>query len=267
MIIDFHTHCFPEKIAERAIAQLSKNSGGLIPQTDGTPSGLLKIMKECGVTASCIMNIATNPHQMHAVNDFACEINSAELIAFGSIHPDASDWEEELERIKAMGLLGVKLHPDYQRFFADEDRMKPIYRKISSLGLVTLFHAGFDYGFPPPYHCMPTSAVKALAQFESPVVLAHWGGIDCNLEVLDKLCGLPVYFDTSMGYGCIAPAIQKKIIEKHGVDRLLFGSDCPWHNPEWEIRNLESLGLSESELDKIYYKNAKELLDLCGTEN
>ncbi len=262
MIIDFHTHCFPDKLAERAIPMLSERCGGLIPQTNGTVAGLKGHMAQAGVSISCVMNIATNPHQMKAVNNFAKEINSDTIISFGSIHPDAPDWEEELERITDMGILGIKLHPDYQGFFVDDEKMKPIYRKISSLGLVTLFHAGFDYGFLPPYHCMPENMLRALSWFDSPVVAAHWGGIDSSLEVYDKLCGLPIYFDTSFGYGNMAPGIQKMIIEKHGTDKLLFASDCPWHNALWEIRNLQTLGLSEYELEKIYHKNAEKLLNL-----
>lgn len=262
MLIDFHTHCFPEKLAERAISKLSHSSGGLIPQTDGTPRGLLTLMDKTGVDKSCVMNIATNPHQMKAVNDFANQINCDKLICFGSIHPDAPDWGEELERIAEMGLKGVKLHPDYQGFVVDDEKMKPIYRKISSLGLITLFHAGFDYAFLPPYGCMPSHSLRALSWFDSPVILAHWGGINSGLEVAEKLCGLPVYFDTSFGYGSMPPAVQKMIIEKHGTDKLLFGSDCPWHSPAWEIRNLSTLGLTPEELEKIYHINAEKLLGI-----
>ena len=260
MIIDFHTHCFTEKIAERAISTLSANSGGLIPQTDGTAGGLIEHMDKSGVDISCVMNIATNPKQMKAVNDFAASINGGRIVAFGSVHPDAEDWDEELDRIKALGLSGVKLHPDYQGFFADEERMKPIYRKISELGLTVLFHAGFDYGFAPPYHNLPDNMIGALKWLDTNVIAAHWGGVDVGLEVLEKLCGLPLYFDTSMGYGSVAPAIQKMLLEKHGANRFVFGSDCPWHSPAWEIRNLKTLGLSDEELDLIFYKNAKEIL-------
>ncbi len=260
MVIDFHTHCFPDKLAERATRILSHKSGGLIPQTDGSLGGLKKIMKESGVSVACVMNIATNAKQMQAVNDFANEINGENIVAFGSVFPDAENWEEELERISGMGLKGVKFHPDYQGFYVDDPKMKPIYKKISSLGLITLFHAGFDYGFPPPYHCMPENLARALSWFDSPVVAAHWGGLDCGILVYDKLCGLPLYFDTSFGYGSMPAAIQKMIIEKHGADKILFGSDCPWHNPAWDIRNLEHLELTEAELSKIYYKNAEKML-------
>lgn len=262
MLIDFHTHCFPDKLAKRAIPKLSDACGGLIPQTDGTADGLLALMDKTGVDKACIMNIATNPHQMQAVNDFAASINCDRLISFGSVHPDAPNAFEELERIAELGLKGVKFHPDYQGFMVDDEKMKPIYHKVSDLGLIALFHAGFDYGFAPPYNCMPKHSVRALSWFDSPVVLAHWGGINCGLDVLDKLCGLDVYFDTSFGYGGIPKAIEQKIVEKHGTDKLLFGSDAPWHNPDWEKRNLNTLGFNPDELEKVCHVNAEKLLKL-----
>ena len=76
MLIDFHTHAFPEKIAERAIAKLSFASGGLEPQTDGTLSSLKERMQRGRVDVSVVMNIATNPSQQKNVNDFAASINN-----------------------------------------------------------------------------------------------------------------------------------------------------------------------------------------------
>lgn len=260
MIIDFHTHCFPEKIAERAIKKLSYTSGGLIPQTDGTLTGLKRIMEKSGVDISCVMNIATNPYQMKSVNDFAISINSGGVVSFGSVHPDAPDVLDELERIKAAGLKGVKFHPDYQGFFADDSKMKPIYKKIESLGLIMLFHAGFDYGFDAPFHGMPDNILGVLRTVDSPVIAAHWGGLNCGEEVIKKLCGLPVYFDISFGYGTMPRALQMRIIDRHGTDSLLFGSDCPWNDPAWDMRNLETLELSESDKEKILGGNAAALL-------
>ena len=139
MRIDFHTHCFPDALAVKAVSRLSHVSGGLLPHTDGTVAGLRRSMVEGGVNASVVLHIATNPTQQKKVNDFAASIhNGVDIFSFGSVHPDAPDALEELERIKALGLPGVKLHPDYQGFAVDDERMKPIYRKISDLGLVTV---------------------------------------------------------------------------------------------------------------------------------
>ena len=89
MLIDFHTHCFPDKIAERAIAKLSYVSGGIKPNTDGTLCGLLSSMDAQSVDTSVVLNIATNAHQQKSVNDFAASIKSDRIVPFGSVFPEA----------------------------------------------------------------------------------------------------------------------------------------------------------------------------------
>ena len=263
MLIDFHTHAFPRKIASRAMEKLSYDVGGLQPQTDGTLEGLEALVDRDGVDLSVVHSIATNPHQMHKVNDYAFQMDrDGRIVAFGSVHPDAPDALEELERIKAAGLKGVKLHPEFQGFYADDEKMKPIYRKISELGLITMFHAGEDYGYAPPYHAMPEHLKRALGWFDSPVVAAHWGGIGCGQKVLETLCGEHIYFDLSYGYGAMPKPTAQAILERHGPDRLLFGSDCPWHRPVWEMRLLDSLDMETEEREKILWKNAAKLLGL-----
>ena len=263
MLIDFHTHAFPPKIAGRAMAKLSHDSGGLSPQTDGTLESLKEQMALDGVDLSVVLSIATNPHQMHKVNDYAFEMNRDDgIIAFGSVHPDAPDALEELERIKAGGLKGVKLHPEYQGFYVDEERMKPVYRKISELGLLTVFHAGEDYGYPPPYHATPERLRRALGWFDAPVVAAHWGGAGFGVEVMEKLCGENLYFDLSFGYAAMPRPVAQGILDRHGPEKLLFGSDMPWHRPEWELRLLNTLDLNPEDREKICWKNAAALLGL-----
>lgn len=263
MLIDFHTHAFPEKIANRAVASLAEAAGGLVPQTDGTLASLKAEMAADGVDISVVHSIATNPRQQHNVNNFAIELNQDDaFVAFGSVHPDAPDALEELERIKAAGLKGVKLHPEYQQFYADEEKMKPIYRKISQLGLITLFHAGEDYGFPPPYHCMPEHLLGALKWLDGPVVAAHWGGMGCGQEVLNLLCGENIWFDLSFGYSAMARSTAQSIVDKHTPDKLLFGSDMPWHRPQWEMRLINTLDISQADREKIFFRNAMSLLSL-----
>ena len=266
MLIDFHTHAFPDKIAARAIDNLSFVSGGLEPHTDGTVDGLRRSMKRCGVDVSVMLSIATNDHQQKSVNDFAASVNNGkDIFAFGSVYPDSEDALAELERIASLGLKGVKLHAEYQKFSVDEPKMRPIYKKISELGLITVFHSGVDYGFPPPYGCTPKKLCRALEWFDSPVVAAHWGGVDSYEDVLRLLCGTDIYFDISFGYAHLPKYYAEKIIESHGTDRLLFGTDTPWHTADMEMRLLSTLTLSDEDKDKITHKNAMKLLGI--TEN
>jgi len=263
MLIDFHTHAFPDKIAGRAISALSYSGGGLEPQTKGTLQSLKQEMDRDGVDVSVVLSIATNPKQMHNVNDFAIAANRERgIAAFGSVHPDAPDALEELERIHDAGLKGVKLHPEYQCFFVDAERMKPIYRKISQLGLAVIFHAGEDYGFSPPWHCTPERLLGALRWLDTTVVAAHWGGAGCGEAVLEKLCGQELYFDVSFGYGTMPKYLAQTILDRHTPDRLLFGSDMPWHRPAWELRLLNSLDMGENDREKILHGNAEKILGL-----
>ncbi len=263
MVIDFHTHCFPEKIASKAMNMLS-HEAAIMPEADGTVNGLLASMEDSGVDLSVVLSIATNEKQQKSVNDFAYSINGDKIVAFGSVYPDSPDVMEELERIKELGLKGVKLHPEYQGFYVDDEKMKPIYKKISSLGLITVFHAGADYGYAPPYHATPERMKKALCWFDSVVVAAHFGGLSYGEEVIKHLCGLPIYFDTAYSYGAMSKYNAQTIIEKHTAEKILFASDSPWHKPKMEKFMIETLGLSEEEKKQIYYKNAVKLLNLTN---
>ena len=263
MLIDFHTHAFPDTIAPRAMQTLSFASGGLKPQTEGTVASLKEQLIKDGTDMAVVLSIATNPAQQKKVNDFAIDVNrDPMLIAFGSVHPDAQDALEELERLHDAGIKGIKFHPEYQSFYSNDEKMKPIYQKISQLGLITLFHAGQDIGFLPPYHAMPEHLLGAMKWLDGPVVAAHWGGMGCHQEVMDKLCGENLYFDLSYGYGVIPRKQAQLILEKHTPDRLLFGSDLPWHRPAWEKRLLDTLDLSAEDRDKICCQNARKLLNL-----
>jgi ComEC/Rec2-related protein len=56
--------------------------------------------------------------------------------------------------------------------------------------------------------------------------------------------------------------LAQAIVDKHTPDRLLFGSDMPWHRPSWELRLLNSLDMSETDRQKIFHGNAEKLLGL-----
>ncbi len=264
MIIDFHTHCFPDKIAEKTIEILRLRSGITRPFHGGTVRNLLDLQNAEGVDYSVVLNIATNPRQQTNVNNFAISLKEVDgIIPFGSVHPDSPDALEELERLKANGIKGVKLHPDYQGFFADDKKMFPIYEKIAELGMITLFHCGFDIGYPEPVHCTAQALASVLPVFGgAPVVAAHFGGIWSLPETRKHLAGKNVYLDTAYGYGTITPRYAKEIIDIHGVDKILFGSDAPWNSPSQDIELIKCFGLTDDEEKAVLGENARKLLGI-----
>lgn len=264
MVIDFHTHCFPDWLAERACRMLIKNSGMVRPAHDGTAAGLYRCAAAAGVDVSVVLNIATNPRQQKNVNDFAISLlNVKGIVPFGSVHPEAPDALDELERLAENGIKGVKFHPDNQTFYVDEDRLLPIYEKISSLGMITLFHCGLDIGMPEPTHCTAERLARVLDVFgDSPVVAAHFGGICTWRETEKYLIGKNVYLDTAYSYGVMPPSVGKRLIAEHGADKILFGSDSPWNQPKAIIELIDLFGLDEKEKEAVLGGNARKLLGL-----
>ncbi len=264
MIIDFHSHAFPERIAQKALAELSHRSGGMIPFSNGTVESLVSYAKKSGVDYCVVLNIATNANQQKNVNDFAISQLSMEgVIPFGSVFPDAPDALDELERIADAGIKGIKLHPDYQNFFVDDKKYFPLYRKSAELGLITLFHSGIDIGYPKPVHCSPERMAKIIDVFEGkPVVAAHFGACQQWEEVLVHLCGKDVYFDTAVSFGRLSPKTAHELIDAHSIDKILFGSDMPWSGTDNEIRFIHSLDLPAESEEKIFSGNARKLMKI-----
>ena len=261
MIIDCHAHCFPDAIAARALRQLSHNAGNLKSWTDGTVGGLQKEMARLGIDRAWVLNIATTPRQQASVNQFAAMIDSDSICAFGSVHPDAPDALDELDHIAAVGLKGVKFHPFFQHFSLDDPKMMPIYRRVAQLGLITVFHMGYDIGFADNESAAPAALARVLPVFDGvPVVAAHLGGSFCWPAVQKWLTGLPVYLDTSFCCGRIPLPEAQKIIDRHEIKHLLFGTDLPWSDPAQEMDFVAGLGLSPEETAAVMGGNATRLL-------
>ncbi len=265
MIIDFHTHIFPDKIAARSIEALSKVSG-VKAATDGTLTGLLDSMDRSGVDLSVIMPVVTKPSQFESVNTFAAKVNeqyAGRLLSFGGIHPDSEDYKAELNRIKELGLPGIKLHPDYQGVMIDDVRYMNIIEYADALGMIIMVHAGIDIGLPEPVHCPPDKARKILdALHPKKLVLAHMGGWKQWEEVYEYLAGQQVYLDTAFCFDYMEQDMFMKLCKKHGTDKVLFATDSPWSDAGRDMEVLNKLPLSDVEKEGIFSGNAKKMLNM-----
>lgn len=271
MIIDFHTHIFPDKIAiptvEKLKGYLCDAGEECAAYTDGTLASLKASMKKAGVDISVILPVVTNPKQFESINRFSAEKNNTEgIIAFGGIHPDNENPEEKLDFIKSLGLKGIKLHPDYQGTYVNDERYIRIIRHAEKIGLITLIHAGYDVLSPDDIHCTPDRAIDMLTKVEAKennkIILAHLGGHKGAQENYEKLCSRNVWLDTSYVLDKIPSDMLIRIFEKHGFDKILFASDSPWGSQERFVQTLMSLDISEENKEKIFHKNAEHLFAL-----
>lgn len=266
-IIDFHTHIFPDKIASGTIDKLER-AGGVTAYNTGMEHTLVQEMEDSGVALCVIQPVVTRPEQFSTVNMFAAKLNeryqgkSPGLLSFGGIHPETLQYRQEIRAIRDMGLKGIKLHPDYQGMYIDDERYIRLMDYAMELGLVVLIHAGIDVGYPDLVRACP-ERIRRVIDILHPdkLVLAHYGGYGQYDQVEEFLVGENVYFDTAMAFESgISEEQFLRILDRHGSDKILFGTDSPWSGQKENIARLQNIIDDEAVLDKILGGNAMELL-------
>ncbi len=271
MVIDFHTHIFPEKIAERALQNVLKNTPELTAGTDGTLKGLEQSAKRAGVDLSVVLPVATRPGQFDHMLEFAKRVNaeSSSVISFAGIHPDDEDIYRKLDTVKEAGIKGIKLHPDFQSTFVDDEKYVKIVKYAVKLGLIVSFHAGIDFGLPDPVHCPAKRAADLInkvydgrTDVKPQIVLAHFAGIDKPDEVRRHLIGLPVYFDLSFILDRADQGLLISLSREHGTDKILFGTDSPWSDQIKLADIMHNMDFTDMEKRQIMGENAKRLLGI-----
>ena len=282
MVIDIHTHIFPDKIAAEVIEKLSRTSRARY-FSDGTLNGLLNSMKNSGIDVSVVLPVATAPRQVVKINDFAAQINekfSAQgIIYFAAMHPDFEDFKNELSRVKNLGLKGIKIHPIYQGANLDDQKFLQILYRAAELDLIVITHAGLDIGFPGIVGCSPKMArhvVEEIGDFK--FILAHMGGWKNWDEVAVELAGTNIFMDTAFSTGKI-PARSDfvwkaedlnllnveefmKLYKIFGAEKILFGTDSPWSSPVESIDFIKNLPISDVEKNKILGGNSEKILQM-----
>jgi predicted TIM-barrel fold metal-dependent hydrolase len=259
--IDFHTHAFPDAIAGRAMAKLEA-AAQWQAVAGGTVAELLKSMDAAGVEISVLCGIATKPDQAKGILAWCDQIRSERLRPLPSVHPDDKDIAGWIRRFAQAGYAGIKLHPMYQNFAADEARLEPIYSAASDAGLLVVVHCGKDLAYPDDDdRACPLRFRNVINHFPSlRLVCTHMGGWRCWDDVQRHLLGTNVLLETSFSLDELGPIKAAEMIRGHGVDKVLMGSDWPWNSQADEIARIRRLPLIQEELHKILRSNAEKLL-------
>jgi len=261
-VIDAHCHIYPEKIVDRAVAGTDAFYGTRAA-CRGVASELVAFSKTLGIDHFVIQSVATTPKQVASINSFiasAVAENSALFTGLGAAHPDCEDQVAVIEQIKALGLHGIKIHPDIQGFAIDDERMLPVYALCQDAQLPILMHTGdHRYNFSNPDRLLPI--LKAFPRLT--VIGAHFGGWSVWDEAAEKLSGYPnFYVDTSSTFCDISAEKVSGLIDKYTADKVLFGTDYPLGDCGKEIALLEKAVDSQVSLKKILYGNAAKIFGL-----
>lgn len=260
-IIDCHCHIYPDKIAAKAVEGIH-NFYDLHMGYDGKYSTLIENGGKNGIKHYVIFSVATTPKQVQSINFFIAETvkNSGGIMTgLGSLHPDSENIEEDIEHIKELGLKGVKLHPDFQKFRIDDKKCEIIY-ELCRGEMPVLLHTGDNrYDFSNPDRLVPV-----LKKYPDLTVIgAHFGGWSVWDEAVKKLSSFEnFYVDCSSSFDWLTAERAREIVRTYGAEKVLFGVDYPMWSYEDELARFEKMQLTEEEKSKIFFENAIKLFGL-----
>ncbi len=280
MIIDFHTHTFPDKIAVRVMQDLARDAHVLLCD-DGRKDSLIASMKRAHIDYAVNLPVMTKVSQVEKVNSSMIAEQESLLqrgiVAFGGMHPDYPDYKKELRRLAEHHIPGIKLHPAYQGIMFDDIRTMRIVDAACEAGLIVLTHAGMDIDIVDQNYCSVPQILHLMETVRPDrLILAHMGGLNAWDMVERHIAGAPVWMDTSFVLTDVAadpnseiPPIYEKnltaenflrLARKHGTDKILFATDSPWSDPQEYVHRIQALPLTQREQEDIFWKNALLLL-------
>ena len=257
-IIDAHCHIYPDKIAAKASASTA-DFYKMPSLFDGKISTLLERGSKAGIEHFVVQSVATSPKQVSSINRFIADAVSkseGRFTGLGTLHPDSEDMAGDLAEIIALGLKGVKLHPDIQAVAIDDVRMYRIYELCQGRVPILMHTGDHRFDFSNPNRMMPI-----LEKYPRlTVVGAHFGGWSVWDEATEKLSKFDNFLvDCSSSLYAMSKEKARELIMTYGTERVLFGTDYPMWEIDTEIERFMAIDLTEKEREDILYNNAAKL--------
>ena len=259
-IIDIHTHIYPDEIAQKATDSVRDfygiDGGGM----DGTVYSLLTRGKQAGISKFVVLPVAIRPDRVQGINDFIVSQlpQHPEFIGFGTVHAGMKNLNDEVQRIMDLGLRGIKMHPDSQRFAIDDPRLFPMYEAIRGR-IPVMLHMGdarYDYSHPIKLR-------KILDMFPGlQAIAAHFGGYSMQQTAYELLKDTDCIMDISSSMMFMEKGEPERYINAYGAERLAYGTDYPLWDPITEVNRFMGLKLSWEQKEQIAWKTAHRFLKL-----
>ncbi|MBQ7820781.1 MAG: amidohydrolase family protein [Clostridia bacterium] len=261
-LFDFHTHIYPDAIADKAVAALNKFYE-FECECGGTYAELERTSVEAGAEGFVMLGTATNAHQVEKVNDYVAECvrrgrdKGLCTYGFAAMHQDFGDFGAEIDRVTSLGLSGMKVHPDIQRVNIDDDKLMPLYKACEERKVPVFLHVG---DFREEYRY---SELRRLDRVINAcpglvIVAAHFGGWSA-WDVADAFAGNPnIYYDTSSSFIYSEKEIFERLIEKLGHKKIMFGTDFPCTTSARELERFMKLDIDDAVRRDILYNNAMD---------
>ncbi len=256
-IIDFHTHVYPDAIAQKAAQSICDfyelEGGGM----NGTVSTLLERGKAAGISQFVVLPVGLKPGSVAHINNFiAAECQQhPEFYGFGTLHAAMEDLTQELQRVAELGLKGIKFHPDTQLFDIDDPRLFPAYEMMAGKMPLMLHMGDKRYNYSHPRRLRHVLELFPDLQ----VIAAHFGGYSVYDEAMEYLSDKDCIMDISSSLMFMSKEKAVSLINHYGAQRLVYGTDFPLWDPMVEVPRFLDLPLTLAQKEQIAYKTAQSL--------
>lgn len=178
------------------------------------------------------------------------------LVPFCAVNPWQPDAAAEVRRcVTNWGFKGLKLHPTLNGFhLSDSMLVDPIFKVADELGIPVIVHGASDlYNSPPEFALMAARFPKV------PLMMAHMGffwSVDQAISFARQFPNL--YLETSR-----APIFEiQTAVRELGADKVIWGTDSPFVDYEWEFKKMERATDDRIGYAKIVGGNIARLLKL-----
>ena len=256
LVIDAHTHIFPDTTAAD-ILELTSKKFKVKVYGKGTAADLISRMDQNRISYAVVHMVALNPRAVKQVNTWLINLKEPRFIKFGALHPLLKNFTQEIHRLKDNGIKGIKLQPEVQGFTVDNtDLTYPLYEALAKNGIRVMFHVGGNPSFHAQSRSQPEMIARVAKDFpELTIIAAHLGGLNMWTQAEQVLAGQEnVFMETSMTYENIPQELAEKIIRKHGHHKIFFGTDYPF----------APVGKCLQSAIKIPFLNKREREDIMG---
>ena len=279
MILDAHTHLFPEEVLKNRSAYGSRDESfrrlyGNEKARMASLEELLASMDREGVDRSVVCGFPwTDPALCREGNDYLLDCarkHPRRVVPFAVIplRPPRQA-EKELDRCLSGGAKGIGELAFCRRGITEGDvlRLASWAKHLAGTGTPLLLHVNEPVGHDYPGKSLKTlQPIYRLLQLipDVTVILAHWGGGFFFYEFMPEVArvSVNVYYDTAASPFLYRPQVYSAAVRMIGPDRILWGSDFPLLPPSRYFREMAGAGLSSRVRAKIQGGNAQRLLGL-----
>lgn len=231
-------------------------------RTTHTAPNLLRDMAALGIARSVVLPIDLPIGKQNTDVVLAACAPHPELVPFCSVHPQHRDADARLDRYKAAGAKGVKLHPAAQFIAPDNPRTVHLCGRCGAKGLPVLFHCG-PVGIEMKsgeVRCQVERYEKTIAENpDTTFVLGHSGALQYNRAIAfaDR------YPNTMFELSSLGVDMIRTVLERVPADRIVYGTDWPFYHQSLTLARVLIATEGEDALRRaVLHDNAARLLAL-----